>query len=112
MTIPSGGSVTLQPGSTTPPVTVFQIVNRRSGKAIDVAEASTDQGAQLIQYTPHTGANQRFSCTPGTGRPTTVTCTNSSLVWDVSGGSTAAGAKIIQWTPNGGANQQWQLIPG
>jgi hypothetical protein len=36
------------------------IVARHSGKALDVEDASTDDGARVIQYTPHGGANQQW----------------------------------------------------
>jgi len=36
------------------------IVARHSGKALDVEFASPDDGARVIQYTPHGGANQQW----------------------------------------------------
>lgn len=38
----------------------FSFVAKHSGKAIDVARASQDVGAQLIQWDYHGGPNQRF----------------------------------------------------
>jgi hypothetical protein len=37
-----------------------RIVARHSGKAMDVEFASADDGARVIQYTPHSGANQQW----------------------------------------------------
>ncbi|MDI6104656.1 glycoside hydrolase N-terminal domain-containing protein [Actinoplanes sp. NEAU-A12] len=39
---------------------VVRIVNRQSGLAMDVWQASTADGARISQWTPSTGANQRF----------------------------------------------------
>ncbi|GAA2425471.1 RICIN domain-containing protein [Streptomyces coeruleofuscus] len=38
----------------------YMLVNRGSGKALDVSGASTADGAALSQWTRHDGANQRF----------------------------------------------------
>jgi hypothetical protein len=37
-----------------------RIVARHSGKALDVEFASPDDGARVIQYTVHGGANQQW----------------------------------------------------
>jgi alpha-L-fucosidase 2 len=39
---------------------VARLVNRQSGLAMDVWQASTADGARISQWTPSTGANQRF----------------------------------------------------
>jgi len=106
VTIPSGGSVTVTPP---PQSTVFQLVNRKSGKAIDVPGSSTTAGTGLIQYTPSSAANQRFTFVPAGGDVYEVDCTHTALAWDISGGSTADGARLIQWTPTHGTNQQWRI---
>ena len=41
-----------------------RIVARHSGKAMDVAFASPDDGARVIQFTPHGGANQQWLLRP------------------------------------------------
>jgi hypothetical protein len=38
----------------------YNLVARHSGKCLDVADASTVNGARLIQWPCGTGANQRF----------------------------------------------------
>ena len=39
---------------------VVRLINRQSGLAMDVWQASTADGARISQWTPGTGANQRF----------------------------------------------------
>jgi alpha-L-fucosidase 2 len=39
---------------------VIRLINRQSGLAMDVWQASTADGARVSQWTPSTGANQRF----------------------------------------------------
>ncbi|MET7528418.1 glycosyl hydrolase family 95 catalytic domain-containing protein [Streptomyces goshikiensis] len=103
--IPSSGSVTL-----TPPArhTVFQLVNRHSGKAVDVPGASTGPGTELIQYTPSGAINQRFRFIP-VGSGLHEIRTTHGLSWDISGGGTADGAKLVQWTPAYADNQHWKV---
>ncbi|MEW2489755.1 glycoside hydrolase N-terminal domain-containing protein [Streptomyces sp. NPDC048411] len=108
VTVPSSGSVTV-----TPPVqhTVFQVVNRRTGMAIDVPGASASQGIGLIQYTPSSAANQQFRFVPVGGGLHEVYTTHGStpLAWDVSGGTSDDGAQLVQWVPTHAENQQWKI---
>ncbi|MGW0886180.1 glycosyl hydrolase family 95 catalytic domain-containing protein [Streptomyces sp. NPDC002671] len=106
VTMAAGGSVTLTPPTR---ATTFVLVNRRSGKAIDVPGSSTTAGTGLIQYTQHGNANQRWKLTDLGCRVYTLANVNSALLADVSGGGTADDTPIVQWTNAGGSNQQWML---
>jgi beta-galactosidase len=89
---------------------VYTVVNRRSGKALDVPALSREPGVQLVQWAANGGANQRWQITGTAGSVTTLTNANSALLADVDGHSTADGARIIQWAATGGANQQWRVV--
>jgi len=88
----------------------YQIVNRNSGLVMDVSGGGTNAGAQVIQWTNHSGLNQQWSLVPD-GANYQIVNRNSHLVLDVSGGGTNAGANVIQWTNHNGLNQQWYLMP-
>ncbi|WP_329873583.1 glycosyl hydrolase family 95 catalytic domain-containing protein [Streptomyces sp. SP18CS02] len=105
VTIPSGGSVTV-----TPPAqhTVFQLINRHSGKAVDVPGDSAGPGTELIQHTPSEATSQRFRFVPVGGGLHAIRTTRG-LSWDVSGGGTADGATIVQWNPTYADNQRWRV---
>jgi len=90
--------------------TYYQIVNRNSGLVMDVSGGSTNAGAQVIQWTNHSGFNQQWALVPD-GANYQIKNRNSGLVLDVFGGSTNAGANVIQWTNHNGLNQQWFLVP-
>jgi len=90
--------------------TYYQIVNRNSGLVMDVSGGSTNAGAQVIQWTNHSGLNQQWSLVPD-GNNYQIKNRNSGLVLDVFGGSKNAGANVIQWTNHNGLNQQWFLVP-
>ncbi len=106
VTVPAGGSVTLVPG---PTPSVCRLVNRRSGKVVDVPGAATGTGTALIQYTDNDSDNQRWHLTPAAPGVWEFVNVHSGLAMDVQGGGSADGTPIIQWTPTHATNQQWEL---
>ncbi|MFE7552790.1 glycosyl hydrolase family 95 catalytic domain-containing protein [Streptomyces gardneri] len=106
VTLPLSGTATLTPPAQ---AAVYQLVNRQTGKAIDVPGASTRAGTGLVQYTPSQAVNQRFRFVPVAGGVYEVLCTHTSLAWDIAAASTADGAKLIQWPLTHGTNQQWRI---
>ena len=85
------------------------IANLNSGKCLDVVSGSNDDGAEIIQYDCHGGANQLWLLQDVGGGHHQIISQSSGKCLDVDGVSTADGARIIQWSCNGGQNQQWQL---
>lgn len=108
VTIPSSGATSVSPPARH---TVFQLVNRKTGKAIDVPGASTSAGTALIQYTPSSAVNQRFRFVPvGEGLYEILTTHGGTpLAWSIDGGSSAEGARLVQWRPEHATNQQWKV---
>ena len=88
----------------------YKIVNRNSGKALDVSGGSIADGANIIQYTYGGANNQKWQFVDAGGGYYKIKSVKSGKVMDISGGSTADGAKDIQWTDTGATNQQWQII--
>jgi hypothetical protein len=87
----------------------YVMVNRNSGKALDVADASSADGAAITQWARHDGTNQQFQFVDSGGGYYRLKARHSGKVIDVSSWSTADGAAIHQWTDHGGANQQFRL---
>jgi hypothetical protein len=85
------------------------IVAAHSHAALDVSGASTDPGAQVIQWPWHGAANQRFLADPLDDGTFRLVAEHSGLVLDVAGASTAAGALVVQSTWNSNANQRFRL---
>ncbi|MFI1226349.1 MULTISPECIES: RICIN domain-containing protein [unclassified Streptomyces] len=108
VTIPSALSVTVEPPAQH---TVFQLVNRRSGRAVDVPRASTTQGTGLTQYTPGSAVNQQFRFIPVGGGSYEIRTTHGTtpLAWDISGGDATEGAQLVQWSATHATNQQWKI---
>lgn len=88
----------------------YKIVNKNSGKALDVSGASTANGADVIQWDYLGGDNQQWRIVEVTKGRYYILNKNSGKMLDVNGQSIFNGADIIQWECNGGDNQLWQLI--
>ncbi|CAL9334366.1 hypothetical protein SUDANB96_00141 [Streptomyces sp. enrichment culture] len=87
----------------------YVLVNRNSGKALDVSGASTADGARVNQWTRSDGANQQWQFVDSGGGYYRLKARHSGKVLDVAGASTADGAAIQQWADHNGANQQFRL---
>ncbi|WP_461071927.1 RICIN domain-containing protein [Streptomyces pseudoechinosporeus] len=87
----------------------YVLVNRGSGKALDVSGASIADGAGISQWTRHDGANQRFQFVDSGGGYYRLKAQHSGKVLDVLSHSTADHADIVQWGDADSANQQFRL---
>ncbi|MGN9908768.1 non-reducing end alpha-L-arabinofuranosidase family hydrolase [Phytohabitans sp. LJ34] len=87
----------------------YVLVNRNSGKAVDVNGAATTDGARIIQWSRHDQANQQWQFVDSGGGYYRIRSRHSGKVLDVSNVSTADGAAIVQWSDHNGANQQFRL---
>jgi hypothetical protein len=89
--------------------TWYTIESRHSGLVLDIANASTQPGAALIQNTRNDGASQQFRFIDAGGGYFRIQARHSGHVLDVSGRNAANGADIVQWNDLNGTNQQWRL---
>jgi alpha-L-fucosidase len=88
----------------------FRIVNRNSGKVLDVSGASTADGARVVQW-PWTGsANQQWNLLPNPDGSVRLRSVNSGKVLDSPAGS-AQGAALDQSADSDSDNQRWHLVP-
>src|SRR6266545_4027766 len=95
--------------ATVDPNAWYVLVNRNSGKALDVSGVSTSDGAAVQQWTRHDGLNQQWQFVDSGGGFFRLRARHSGKVLDVSGASTADGADVIQWSDHNGTNQQFRL---
>ncbi len=95
-------------GASTPDVFV-SIRAHHSGLVLDVAEASTANGAPLIQWERNEQPNQRFRLERVSNGLVRIVVKHSGLVFDVAGASMDPGAAIIQWEWHGGLHQLWRI---
>jgi hypothetical protein len=87
----------------------YEIVNRNSGKALDVCGVSTGDGACVQQYTRSGGQNQQWQFVDSGSGYYRVRARHSGKVLDVYNWSTADNGAIVQWPDHNGNNQQFRL---
>jgi hypothetical protein len=87
----------------------YVLVNRNSGKALDVYNFSTADGGRITQWTRGTANNQQWQFVDSGGGFYRLKSRHSGKVLDIYNFSTANGAPIVQWTDLNGTNQQWRL---
>ncbi|MFE7760392.1 RICIN domain-containing protein [Streptomyces sp. NPDC057438] len=87
-----------------------KMLNKSSGKAVDISGGSNSDGANIIHWTDGGAQNQRWRFVPvGVGSYEIVSQDTGKLL-DVKDGLTTDGAGIVQWSDNNGANQHWTLV--
>ncbi|MFI0793703.1 family 43 glycosylhydrolase [Micromonospora rubida] len=87
----------------------YVVVNRNSGKALDVYNRATTDGARITQWTRNDGTNQQWQFVDSGGGYYRLKSRLSGKVLDVYNFSTANGASIVQWGDGNGVNQQFRL---
>lgn len=91
--------------------TVHTLTAGHSGKLLDVFNLSTDDGADIVQWTANGQNNQRWEFRDTGDGHAQVVNVNSGKCLDVYGGAGAIGdgVRITQWTCHSDTNQQWRL---
>jgi hypothetical protein len=89
--------------------TWYVLVNRNSGKALDVYNLATDDGARITQWTRNDQNQQQWQFVDSGDGYYRVKSRHSGKVLDVYNFSTANGGSIVQWSDLNGTNQQWRL---
>ncbi|MBQ1049006.1 family 43 glycosylhydrolase [Micromonospora sp. C51] len=87
----------------------YVLVNRNSGKALDVYNQATNDGARITQWARNDGAWQQWQFVDSGGGYYRLKSRHSGKVLDVYNFSTANGASIVQWSDHNGSNQQFRL---
>src|SRR5687768_14877475 len=87
----------------------YVLVNRNSGKALDVYNLATTDGARITQWARNDGSQQQWQFVDSGGGYYRLKSRLSGKVLDVSGASTANGAAVNQWSDANGTNQQFRL---
>ncbi len=86
------------------------VTNVKSGKSLDVKDASRVDAAPVIQHSYLAGAHQHWRLRPLNGDVYTATVGHTNKLLDVKDRSLADGASLIQHAAAGGTNQQWRLV--
>lgn len=89
---------------------LYRIVSVHSGKALDVAGASRDDGAIIHQWQYAGGANQQWRLEVTGDGYYRIISVHSGKCLDIAGASTRDGEAVIQSSCHDGDNQRWRLI--
>ncbi len=89
----------------------YKLVNRQSGKALDVYGADLADGANLVQWADNGGFNQHWHVTDTGDGYRTLLNRNSGRAVSIDGRSTADAARALQWVHNAGHDQALRLEP-
>ncbi|UJF31475.1 family 43 glycosylhydrolase [Paenibacillus hexagrammi] len=101
-------SITLVP--TVASGSVMKLINQSSGKVADVANASTNDGADVRQWSDLNNNAQKFRFDSAGSGYYKITNVGSGKVLDVQNASTADGANVWQWSDLGNDAQKWRLV--
>ncbi|TDC85451.1 hydrolase [Micromonospora sp. KC606] len=96
--VATGVSLNGPAGETATTPTAYRIVNRNSGKCLDVSGGGTADGADVIQWTCHNGTNQRWRFEDLGDDNSRLVNVGSGKVLDVNACGSADGANIQQWS--------------
>jgi hypothetical protein len=103
-------AATSAPAATVDTTAWYVLVNRNSGKAIDVFNFATNDGARIAQWTRTNANNQQWQFVDSGGGYYRLKSRHSGKVLDVLNRSTADSAQIVQWADGNGTNQQFRLV--
>ena len=78
-------------------------------QVLDIADASSSDGANLQIWSATGAANQKFRFECGDDGFYTITCLKSGKVLDVDDGNVVPGANVQQWSGYGGDSQKWAV---
>lgn len=93
-----------------PDKTRYKIVNRHSGKVLDVKDSSTDNAAPIVQWSDNDSLSQQWYIVDvGNGYKKIVNA-KTGFALDVKDESKDNGGLLIQYTSTGGHNQHWEFI--
>ncbi|GAB2889371.1 hypothetical protein GCM10027074_67130 [Streptomyces deserti] len=87
----------------------YVLVNKNSGKYLDIPGASTATGTAANQWRNSACTCQLFTFQSAGNGAWTIKNANSNLNLDISNSSTTAGAAIVQNTPSSADSQKWTL---
>lgn len=87
----------------------YELVNRNSGKLLEVVNAGTALGDNVAQWQRNFHPCQRWAIVQNSEGYYELINRNSNHALEVFGWSTSNGANVVQWSRTGGANQHWSI---
>lgn len=102
-TAPSASAASIDPNAS------YVLINRGSGKALDVYNLAMNDGARITQWDRNNGAQQQWQFVDSGNGNYRIKSRLSGKVLDVYNWSTANGGAIVQYTDRNQNNQQFRV---
>ncbi|WNG48669.1 glycosyl hydrolase [Archangium minus] len=109
-TLPPRSVASFKWGGSSSGGTWYRIINKATGRCLDIAGPSTADGANIHQWSCHTGSSQQWALQATDNGYYRIVSRYSGKVLDVAGPSASDGANVHQWTSTGGTNQQFKSV--
>jgi hypothetical protein len=93
------------------PSASYTLTAQHSGKCLEVAGGSTQDGAAVDQWDYRAAPSQQWQITPLGNGFCTVRSVASGLLLGVAGAAPGNGASVVQRAADAGPGQQWQITP-
>ncbi|MET1071036.1 MAG: family 43 glycosylhydrolase, partial [Umezawaea sp.] len=106
----TGTVLTAPSGETAATPTAYKLVNRNSGKCLDLDGGSTSDGANVRQWTCNGGSNQRWRLEDQADDTSRLVNVASGKVLDVADCSAADGADLRQWSWLNNTCQRFRMV--
>jgi GH35 family endo-1,4-beta-xylanase len=87
----------------------YNIVSSLSGMYLDVIDNSTNDGANIIQFSLNSALNQQFDVKALGDGTYSIRAAHSGKSLDVFNWNPNDGAELRQWTYTGASNQRWHI---
>ncbi|WP_327745628.1 family 43 glycosylhydrolase [Streptomyces europaeiscabiei] len=97
-------------GETAATPTAYQLVNRNSGKCLDVVNGDSTDGTNIQQWACHTGANQKWRIEDQGNDTSRLVNAATGKVMDIADCGSADGADIRQWSWLNNNCQKFRLV--
>ncbi len=87
------------------------LVNKASGKALDVTAGSSRPGTNIEQWDTIGSTAQKWNVKRNTdGTYTLISCVGNDVAADVAGANAANGTNVLLWNKTNAANQKWRFL--
>ena len=87
----------------------YKIVNRKSGKAVDVPNGNSANGTQLVQWDDVGNNNQQFRLVADADGYYTIINKGTNKALD-NAGATTDNSAVVEWDVTSSNNQKWKII--
>jgi putative hemolysin len=108
--VPLGATIAGPSGETATTPTAYTIVNRNSGKCLDVNGGSTADGANILQWTCNGGTNQKWRIADRADDTSRLVNVATGKVADVAECASADGTDIRQWSWLNNNCQKFRMV--